>query len=327
MRFASFALALAATSALASAQTPIGPFSGQYQEGFEGPQVVFTPCMPAGVFGGTAQLCTINMTGGCLTATGWIFQCLINAHGGSWFFGSATEAVEYTFTNPATRFGGYFGTNSGSPDAAIDFYDAGNNLIGSSTAVFSGNCAWAWSGWQIPGNGASRIVVTGLNPFGGAFVDMDDMEVDYTPGGTTSYCTAGTSTAGCTPNLTATGNPNVAPSNTCEITANNVEGQKSGIIFYGLAQNAQAWCATGGSSFLCVKAPTQRTPTQSSGGTAGACDGSLVLDWNAYQLANPGALGNPWSAGDIADVQAWYRDPPSCKTTSLSDALEMTYQP
>ena len=129
------------------------------------------------------------------------------------------------------------------------------------------------------------------------------------------------------PTISATGNPNVAHSNSCVITVANVEGQKSGLVFYGLSPaSGTPWCF-GGNSFLCVKAPTQRTLSQNSGGLVGNCNGSLTLDWNAYQLANPTALGNPWSAGGKAYAQGWFRDPPSCKTTFLSEALDMTYLP
>jgi hypothetical protein len=141
------------------------------------------------------------------------------------------------------------------------------------------------------------------------------------------YCTPGTTTNGCNASISASGNPDVAHASPCAITVTGVEGAKTGLIFYGLARNALPWCSSGGSSFLCVKVPTQRTPAQSSGGTAGSCNGALALDWNAYQSSNPFALGQPWSAGDRADVQAWFRDPPACKTTALSDAVELTYQP
>jgi hypothetical protein len=70
-----------------------------------------------------------------------------------------------------------------------------------------------------------------------------------------------------------------------------------------------------------------RTLAQGSGGAQGSCNGALALDWNAFQLANPGALGNPWVAGARAYVQGWYRDPPACKTTSLSNAVALTYLP
>jgi hypothetical protein len=142
------------------------------------------------------------------------------------------------------------------------------------------------------------------------------------------YCTSGTTTNGCAASITASANPKVTHSTPCQINVANVEGQKTGIVFYGLTQLIQPWCSLGGgTSLLCVKPPTMRTGVQSSGGSINACDGALALDWNAFQLANPGALGNPWSAGNKVYVQGWFRDPASCKTTSLSNAIELTYQP
>jgi hypothetical protein len=142
------------------------------------------------------------------------------------------------------------------------------------------------------------------------------------------YCTAGTTANGCAASISASAQPDVAHSNGCVAAVNGVDGQRTGIVFYGLSSLVQPWCsAGGGTSFLCVKPPTQRSPPQSSGGTIGLCDGALTLDWNAFQLANPSSLGNPWLAGTKAFVQGWFRDPASCKTTSLSDALELTYQP
>jgi len=142
----------------------------------------------------------------------------------------------------------------------------------------------------------------------------------------TSYCTAGTSANGCVAAISANANPSVSFAHPCTVTVGNVEGAKSGIIFYGLAQVATPW-ASGSSSYLCVKAPTQRTGTQNSGGTIGQCNGILALDWNAYQSANPTALGVPWTTGISAYCQGWYRDPPAPKTTSLSNALALTYVP
>jgi hypothetical protein len=142
------------------------------------------------------------------------------------------------------------------------------------------------------------------------------------------YCTAGTSSNGCAATIFASQNPDVANSVPCQIAVAVVEGQRAGIIFYGLAPTTQPWCSQGGgSSFLCVKAPTVRTGVQNSGGVLGSCNGSLALDWNAFQAAHPGALGAPWNVGEKVYLQGWYRDPTSCKTTSLSNALELTYQP
>lgn len=145
----------------------------------------------------------------------------------------------------------------------------------------------------------------------------------------TSYCTSGTTTNGCNATISAITNPSVSLASACTLDVTNVEGQKLGLFFYGVDNTGFTpvpWAATS-TSFLCVKPPTQRTLAQPSGGTANACNGSLALDWNAFQLANPAALGTPWLAGEKAYVQAWFRDPPAPKTTNLSNAVELTYQP
>jgi hypothetical protein len=141
------------------------------------------------------------------------------------------------------------------------------------------------------------------------------------------YCTAGTTANSCVASISATGNPSVSAASGFIVNVNNVEGQKQGIIFYGVtAAIGNPW-ATGSSSFLCVKSPTQRTGTQNSGGTLNGCDGLMTLDLFSYLSTHPTALGNPFSAGNVAYFQGWFRDPPSPKTTSLSDGLAVTFQP
>jgi hypothetical protein len=78
---------------------------------------------------------------------------------------------------------------------------------------------------------------------------------------------------------------------------------------------------------LCVKAPTQRCTPLNSGGASGACDGVLALDWNSFRTNTPGLLGAPYSGGQQLWAQAWFRDPPSPKSTSLSNALALTLLP
>lgn len=143
-----------------------------------------------------------------------------------------------------------------------------------------------------------------------------------------TFCTAGTSANGCAASISASAQPSVSFANACTLSVANVEGAKSGLLFYGVDNSGFSAVPWGsGSSYLCVKSPTQRTDIQSTGGSANACDGALSLDWNAYQLATPLALGNPWLVGAKVYVQGWYRDPPASKSTSLSDALELTYAP
>lgn len=144
------------------------------------------------------------------------------------------------------------------------------------------------------------------------------------------YCTplAPGSSSGCIPQLSAPTNPNLAHTGTCLLTLSQVEGQRAGIFFYGInGSQQQSWCNAQGQSFLCVRPPTQRTLSSNSGGAPGSCSGSFTLDWNAFQLANPTALGNPFGIGSAVEVQGWFRDPTSCKTTFLTPAATLTYQP
>ena len=142
--------------------------------------------------------------------------------------------------------------------------------------------------------------------------------------GGVAYCTSGTTSSGCVPLMNGSGGPSATALSGFTLGVTQLEGQKQGLIFYGVSGRAlAAW----GSSFLCVKSPTQRMSVLNSGGTAGACDGLLSEDWNAFMTAHPGALGSPRSAGQALQAQGWFRDPPSPKTTNLSNALETVLCP
>jgi hypothetical protein len=144
--------------------------------------------------------------------------------------------------------------------------------------------------------------------------------------GTTSYCTAGVTTNGCKPTMNAIGTPSAGATSGYTIQVGNVEGVKQGLIFYSITgQSAAPWGT--GTSFLCVKSPTQRIPAQNSGGTVNSCNGQLSVDWNAYMAAAPGALGQPRFAGQVFQAQGWFRDPPASKSTNLSNALQFTLAP
>jgi hypothetical protein len=142
-----------------------------------------------------------------------------------------------------------------------------------------------------------------------------------------AYCTAGTSTNGCVPSIGASGTASVAASSGFTLNVANVEGDKQGLLFYGLSGPVAFPWGPGGTSFNCVKSPTQRMPPRNSGGAAGTCAGALSTDWLAYLAGNPLALGNPIAAGTTVNAQGWYRDPPALKSTNLSNALEFVTVP
>jgi hypothetical protein len=329
MQSAFAALAAVVLSSISSAQlTSIPQFTGGASENFDVPQVFFTACIPTRVFSNQGDLCTPSGNY-CHTTPSWGYQCIIYAMGVNMFASIGGPAV-LTFDQPASRFGGWFGTNSGVPDATFVFSDVNGNVIQSLTAPIPADCQWHWLGWDA---GSSIIKSVSANGFvlGGGYTMMDELQADFGPSTPppTAYCTAGTSSNGCVPSISANANPSVSLASACNIAVSALEGQKTAIIFYGINQTGftpHAW-ATGSNSFLCVKSPIQRTGVLNSGGTTAVCNGSILFDWNAYQSAHPSALGNPFSAGQKVYAQCWYRDPPAPKTTNLSNGLEMTCVP
>ncbi len=144
--------------------------------------------------------------------------------------------------------------------------------------------------------------------------------------GAVAYCTAGTTTNGCLPSISGTGAASASAGVGFTLNVANLEGDKSGLFFYSVTGPlATPWGSS--SSFLCAAPPTQRTQAQNSGGAPNSCGGSFSLDWNQFIAANPGALGAPFTGGETVYAQAWFRDPPSPKTTNLSNGLRFDVCP
>jgi hypothetical protein len=142
-----------------------------------------------------------------------------------------------------------------------------------------------------------------------------------------NYCTSGISTNVCTPTMSANGTPSASATSGFVLTASATEGQRMGLIFYGISgRNSAHWGGTS-TSYLCVKAPAQRMGVSNSGGSGGTCTGTISVDWLAYLATHPNALGQPMQAGTVVNAQCWYRDPPAFKSTNLSDGLEFTTLP
>jgi len=179
--------------------------------------------------------------------------------------------------------------------------------------------------YQLDGNGTDASG----NNYHGTLVGSPVFVPSNSPVGAVAYCTAGTTTHGCVPSITGTGSASASTGSGFTIAVNNVEGSKSGLIFYGLSNTGwtpTTW-AVGSTSFLCVKAPTQRTPTQNSGGTLNSCNGALTLDWNTFIATHNGALGTPFVGGETVWAQGWFRDPTAPKTTNLSNGLMFSVHP
>ncbi|MBM3990357.1 MAG: hypothetical protein FJ298_05035 [Planctomycetes bacterium] len=131
---------------------------------------------------------------------------------------------------------------------------------------------------------------------------------------------------GCVPRISLASSPSVGHATQSLLAVAGVDALRSGLLFYGVSGPAQQSLCGGAANFLCVAGPRQRMTTVNTGGTAGTCEGSIVSDWSAYQLAHPAALGNPWLAGETVDVQGWFRDPAACGGASLTEALRFVYR-
>ena len=122
------------------------------------------------------------------------------------------------------------------------------------------------------------------------------------------------------------GRASVASGFPFEIEVADVDGQRNGVMFYGLGSFVAPW-GSGGTSYLCVNAPRQRTGVSNTGGTTAVCDGRLAVDFNAFIAASPNALGSPFAAGQVYFAQGWMRDPGAPKDSNLSNGLQFPLGP
>jgi hypothetical protein len=233
-----------------------------------------------------------------------------------------------------------FDDGNGSALFAGGYFSEAGGLLASQIARWDGA---SWSALGAGLNGGSTPAVLALTVFddgsgpalyaGGGFVDSPAGDVHLAkwdcpiPSSGNVFCTAGTTTNGCVPAISGGGSASASAGAGFTLSVANVEGQRSGLLFYGLSGGQfLPWSSTS-TSRLCVKSPTQRMGTQSSGGTLNACDGSFAQDWNAYIATHPIALGQPFTGGETVWAQAWFRDPPAPKTTNLSNGLVFLVAP
>ncbi len=159
--------------------TAIGPFTGDLSDSFETqPRGQFLGTYQ--VFGGSNHIDSIGAPNLLITGS-WSFFGVTFARTGQVFMGGAGCNQSYVFPGGASKFGGYWCTNTDMPDAVATFYDMSNTLIGTLPVTAPTNGSWTWNGWQstVP---LGHVDVIAANRFGG-FIDMDDMEMTNPGGG------------------------------------------------------------------------------------------------------------------------------------------------
>jgi hypothetical protein len=108
-------------------------------------------------------------------------------------YGSAGGYTEIVFDKPVGSFGGYFGTNApGSTGGNAIFFDEANNELANLRINTGGveSCTWNWNGWRVNTSNCNPIKRVELwnEVFGGAFLDMDDLEYSFAGGGGFDPC-------------------------------------------------------------------------------------------------------------------------------------------
>lgn len=141
-----------------------------------------------------------------------------------------------------------------------------------------------------------------------------------------TYC-SGTSgsVADCAPNLHTLGSPRVSGDSTFRIWSRNLPGAHFGLFLYTTAPWALPDFASRG---ICLPGGgVRRSGILWSGGTAGACDGVLDVDWNSFGGAlaqDDPALAVP---GTTVHGQFVWFEPIGFSALTWSDALEFLLCP
>ena len=166
---------------------------------------------------------------------------------------------------------------------------------------------------------ASDASNLGTHDVNGAFDIYERIECE-TP---RTYCTAKLNSLGCTPAISFTGVPSIALPVAFELRASMLLNNSQGVLLYSTIGAAAAPFQGG---YLCMQAPTTRTPLKSTGGSASGvdCTGVLSFEFNAYAASgvNPALV----SGADVW-VQFWSRDGGASFGTSLTAALAFTLSP
>lgn len=323
---------LVLASGAATAQvTSVGPFVGAHREDFESlPIVTSSPCYPAFILDGTAELCAANQ-GNVIVAGTSNCLCGVAPQQGSYqaLVSQTSSAGTYAtirFAAPALRFGGYFALNCSVPDATARFFDLGGNVIANLPLSIPANCTWRWHGFSstVP---LSKVELRS-NLASGGILMMDALEVDNFAG-VQAYCTGKSNSLGCVPGIEVDGVPSANGAVDFDVRARGVTPSTQGMLLYNVNGARAAlpfYCGT-----LCF-GPNgfRRTKLVFSTGFGQLCEGVFRLDMNDFAVGALGGSPNPalLVPGTLVHCQWWGRDAyaPGLCQAPMSNALEYVVQ-
>lgn len=172
------ALLLVGVGVASAAIVPVGEFTGDAYEGFEGIIAPGPYSGPMPVFGSAG---TFDDT----YSDPWIANSLSSGSGDTLFpYGgnlmglTPTGWTTFTFATPVYKFGGYMGTVNTVSGGNVTFYD-GEGLTLEALSFDLPLASWTWRGWESDVPVGSITIHTGANPgFTGVY---DDMQLSYVP--------------------------------------------------------------------------------------------------------------------------------------------------
>ncbi len=204
--------------------------------------------------------------------------------------------------DPATLSISVFATNGNYIGAALLTAGAYSSVMGRMVIVdLPGSQPPVFDTFGFGQSGLGSVFATTIGPGGGTATLME-IPAGACANSVGYYCTAKTSSSGCVPQLSTTGNPSASAGSGFVLQATQVEANKPGLFFYSL-NGAAGLPFQGG--FLCVKPPTKRLNPLNSGGSS-ACGGNYAFDFAAFVAsgADPALV-----ASATVNAQAWFRDP------------------
>lgn len=146
-----------------------------------------------------------------------------------------------------------------------------------------------------------------------------------------TYCTSKVNSLGCTPTISAIGDPSASAAHGYVVSSVNLRNRKSGLLLYG--DGGRASVPLGG-GVLCIAGVVRRSVGLTSGGSpapANDCSGVLALDMNAFRAGLMGGVPASFlsTPGTVIDAQFWARDPgfSAPNNVQLSNGLEFVVGP